>query len=209
MTDALTLLEMALMGWMRAYHAPWLDIAMGWVSASGGAGALWLLLAGVALLRPRDRASAWRVILSIGLAFLLVDGVLKPLVARARPVIEEVRLDLAAPTHGASNVRATAPKRDLPPMPRSYSFPSGHTASTFAAAITASRMWPAARIALWIVAVLIAYSRIYLGHHYPLDIVGGAIVGVAAAYWVLGGRHPATDARTLPRPLSPTVVVRP
>jgi undecaprenyl-diphosphatase len=210
MTDALTSFDLTIMSWMRAYDAPWLDTTMAWISASGAAGFIWLLLAGVGLSRARDRAAAWRVILTIGLAFALVDGVFKPLAARARPVLDATPLEASdstsAPPRG---VRATEPKRELPPMPRSFSFPSGHTASAVAAAVALSRMWPTARAVWWTLAILVAYSRIYLGHHYPLDVLGGTVVGLATAYWVLGGRHPATYARTLPRPLPPTVVVRP
>jgi membrane-associated phospholipid phosphatase len=61
----------------------------------------------------------------------------------------------------------------------------------------------------WIVALLIGYSRIYLAHHYPLDVGGGALLGIAVAFWVLGGRHGATDGSTLPNPLPHGVVLRP
>jgi undecaprenyl-diphosphatase len=94
-------------------------------------------------------------------------------------------------------------------MPRSYSFPSGHAASTFGAAVSVSRMWPQTRALWWALAVLIGYSRIYLGHHYPLDVIGGALLGVAIAFWVLGGRHRATYANTLPHPLPRGVVLKP
>jgi undecaprenyl-diphosphatase len=104
---------------------------------------------------------------------------------------------------------ASEPPRDLPPLPRTYSFPSGHAASTFGAAFAVSRMWPSGRALWWIIAVLIGYSRIYLGHHYPLDVFGGALVGIGTALWVLGGFHRATYASTLPSPLPPGVVVRP
>jgi undecaprenyl-diphosphatase len=78
-----------------------------------------------------------------------------------------------------------------------------------AAAVALSRMWPAGRVVWWTLAALMAYSRVYLGHHYPLDVVGGAVVGLLSALWVLGGRHPATSAQTLPRSLPPGVVIRP
>src|SRR5688500_12090390 len=164
-----------------------------WISSSGGAGTVWLALAGVSIAWPRHRAAAWRVILTVMLAYLLVDGVIKPLIARPRPVA----------------IHATDPKRELPPLPRTFSFPSGHATSTFGAAVAVSRMWPQTRVVWWTLAVLIGYSRIYLGHHYPLDVLGGALLGVAVAFWVLGGRHPATYASTLPKPLPPGVLIRP
>jgi undecaprenyl-diphosphatase len=164
---------------------------MRWISASGGAGTVWLLLGGAALLMPRHRAAAWRVFLTVMLAYLLVDGVVKPAVGRPRPSIE-----------------ATDPPRDLPPLPRTSSFPSGHSTSTFGAAVAVSRMWPQTRALWWVLAVLVGYSRIYLGHHYPLDVVGGALLGIAVAFWVLGGRHPATYSTTLPHPMPTGLIVR-
>jgi undecaprenyl-diphosphatase len=110
-----------------------------------------------------------------------VDLVLKPTVARTRPV----------------SIRAYEAARDVPPIPRTLSFPSGHTAGAFGAAVSLSRMWPQGRVAWWSLALLMGYSRIYVGHHYPLDVAGGAIVGILVALWVLGGRHPATYARHL------------
>lgn len=70
-------------------------------------------------------------------------------------------------------------------------------------------MWPTTRVLWWTLAIVIGYSRIYLGHHYPLDIAGGALLGVLVGLWVLGGRHPATYASTLPRPLPRGVIVKP
>ena len=163
-----------------------------WLSAGGGAGTVWLALGLAAFTMPKHRAAAWRVFLTVALAYALVDGVLKPLLARERP-----------------SIVATTPPRDLPPLPRSSSFPSGHAASTFGAAMAVSRMWPSIRALWWTVALLIGYSRIYLAHHYPLDVVGGALLGIAIAFWVLGGRNAATYASTLPNPLPAGVVVRP
>jgi undecaprenyl-diphosphatase len=186
--EALQSIDLALLRWLTPWHAPWLDRLMIWISSAGGAAMIWLLLSAVAFAVPRYRAAAWRVFLTIALAYLTVDGVLKPLVARQRP-----------------SIAADAPARQLPPLPRSFSFPSGHTASTFGAAVAVSRMWPQTRVLWWTLAVLIGYSRIYLGHHYPLDVLSGALLGIALAFWVLGGGHPATYLKVP----APGVVLRP
>jgi undecaprenyl-diphosphatase len=67
--------------------------------------------------------------------------------------------------------------------PLTFSFPSGHAASAVAAAVTLARLWPNGRLVLWLLAVLVAVSRIYVGVHYPLDVLGGAVLGLACA-WV-------------------------
>ena len=194
MWSLLERLDSTLMTWLRVWDAPWLDAVMRWISASGGAGLIWIVLGIIALSRPADRAAAWRVMLTLMLAYLLVDGIVKPLFQRPRP---------------DPSVYAVSPKRELPPLPRSWSFPSGHAASTFGAAVAVSRMWPQSRVVWWALAILIGYSRIYLGHHYPLDVAGGALLGIAVAFWVLGGRHRATYASTLPSPLPAGVLVKP
>jgi undecaprenyl-diphosphatase len=190
--QTLQALDLTLFQWARAWHSPAADAAMSWISAGGGAGTVWLVLGLVGLALGRSRAAAWRVFLTVALSYAMVDGVVKPLVGRPRPA-----------------VHATDPPRALPPLPRTSSFPSGHATSTFGAAVSVSRMWPQTRVVWWALAVLIGYSRVYLGHHYPLDVVGGALLGVAIALWVLGGRHRATYASTLPKPLPAGVVVRP
>jgi undecaprenyl-diphosphatase len=190
--EALQWLDLTLFRWMTAWHPGWLDDPMRWISASGSAGLVWLALATIGGASRRHRAAAWRVALTVGLCYVLVDAVVKPLFARERP-----------------SVLAIDPARQLPPLPLTFSFPSGHAASTFGAAVAVSRMWPQGRGVWWTIAALIGYSRIYLGHHYPLDVAGGALMGVAVAFWVLGGRHPATFASTLPRPLPDGVIIRP
>ena len=173
-------------------HAPLLDAALAFVSAAGTAGGLWALFGVFGLFERRTRAAAWRVLLTVGLTLLVTEVVLKPAVARARPTPVD-----------------TAIARSLPVMPPSYSFPSGHAATSVAAAVALSSMWPGGRVMWWAIAAVAAYSRVYLGHHYPSDVAAGALVGVLAAWWVLGGRHPATDARAVRAPIASGVIVRP
>jgi undecaprenyl-diphosphatase len=186
MTQALQSVDLWLFERLTPWHAGWLDVLMSIVSISGIASSVWIVLALLAMTKARHRAAAWRLLLTLLLCFITVDLVLKPTVARTRP----------------ASIRAFDPARALPPVPRTLSFPSGHTAAAFGAAVSMSRMWPQARVVWWVMALLMGYSRIYLGHHYPLDVAGGAIVGGLVALWVQGGRHPATYARqaaTLPR----------
>lgn len=101
-----------------------------------------------------------------GLA-LLVAFVLSTLLAVAlqflvmRPRPEDVRVVLAAPAFP--------------------SFPSGHAAAAFGGATLVCLFWPRARLAALLAAVLVSCSRVYLGQHYPSDLLGGAILGVLVA----------------------------
>jgi undecaprenyl-diphosphatase len=65
--------------------------------------------------------------------------------------------------------------------PHDHSFPSGHAATSFAGATLLSAYAPRLRVPLYALAVLIAFSRLYVGVHYPLDVLGGAVVGVGVA----------------------------
>ncbi len=64
----------------------------------------------------------------------------------------------------------------------SYSFPSNHAVNNFAAAVFYFKLFPNLKYPLFITASLVAISRVYLGLHYPSDILGGAIIGIAFGY---------------------------
>lgn len=70
-------------------------------------------------------------------------------------------------------------------IPHSHSFPSGHTATATAAAIVLSSLAPRLTPLFVVLAAAIAYSRLYVGVHFPLDIVGGAVIGAATALLLL------------------------
>jgi undecaprenyl-diphosphatase len=82
--------------------------------------------------------------------------------------------------------------RDRPPVrfaephalvhvPGNPSFPSGHAATSFACAALLAWLTPLPRVPLFVLAALIAFSRVYDGVHYPLDVVGGAVLGLLVA----------------------------
>jgi membrane-associated phospholipid phosphatase len=94
-----------------------------------------------------------------------VNAAIKPLVWRRRP----------------DRVGASVPSARHVAMPRSRSFPSGHTAAAFAFATGAGRVVPRARPPLAALAALVGYSRIHTGVHYPVDVIAGALCGVTLA----------------------------
>jgi undecaprenyl-diphosphatase len=66
-------------------------------------------------------------------------------------------------------------------VPTTSSFPSGHTSTSFACAFVLSRLAPRLTVPVFVLATLIGVSRIYVGVHYPLDVLAGAVLGILVA----------------------------
>jgi undecaprenyl-diphosphatase len=146
---------------------PGLDTAMRRLSRAADHSKLWFGGAtGMALLGgPAGRRAAARGLASLGIASAFANLVAKPLTVRRRPDREQ--LEVLADRHV--------------PMPRSSSFPSGHTATAFAFATGAGNVQPALSAPLRALATLVGYSRVHTGVHYPADVLAGAFIGVSAA----------------------------
>lgn len=153
--------EFAILDFIREYMtSPIMDSIMVGITSLGNSGAIWIVLAILMLCTKKYRKTG--IILAIGLLGSLVIGnmILKPLFHRLRPF----------------QVREVA--EILIMAPHDYSFPSGHTlASVISATILLMREKKIGVIAL-VLAILIAFSRLYLYVHFPTDVLGGAVIGV-------------------------------
>lgn len=161
--------DMAIFQWVEsALWNPVLDSIMKVITTLGDGGILWIVV-GLALVFPK-KTRKYGVMVIVGLLFSLLinDYILKPLIARPRP------FDLDIDWWKAQFVYPEIIKH-----PDSWSFPSGHTSSSFAAA---TALVFTKRKSLYIpggiMAVLIAFSRIYVHVHYPTDVIAGVVVGI-------------------------------
>lgn len=147
---------------------PTLDAGLALLSDLADMSKLWLAIAGLLALLGgrRGRRAAADGVLSIGLASAVANLLVKPLVVRRRP--RRDRDDRPFPE--ARRVR----------MPVSTSFPSGHTASAFAFSSAVGNRIPFLWIPLRLLALLVAYSRVHTGVHFPGDVVAGALLGSAS-----------------------------
>ena len=139
-----------------------------------GRGIGWAGLCGVLAWRDGDRGrrAAVRTIAAMLTANYIAQGPMKQMVGRQRP-FHDVRDHIVVG------------KRTL-----DTSFPSGHTASSFAAATSLALAYPHLALPALLTALAVGVSRVYLGHHYPSDVAGGIAVGV-----VIGGATGVGPAR--------------
>ena len=143
---------------------PVLDKPLRRVSDLANFSKLWFLVAGAVALcgGPRGRRAALAGLTAIGATSLVVNQPIKKLAG------ERLRPD--RPGLGV-------PAQRWVRMPSSGSFPSGHSASAAAFAVTVGGLLPGLRPALRLVASVVAFSRVYTGVHYPSDVLVGAAVG--------------------------------
>lgn len=154
-------MELRFLDFLQTIHTPLLDKILAFITSLGNVGIIWIVLAVVLLILPKTRKTGIIVAAALLMDLVLCNLILKNLVARVRP-------------YDVNTVIAILIKKPL-----DFSFPSGHTAASFAAmtALFLAKM-KKAWIAALILAVLIAFSRLYFYVHYPTDVLGGAVVGI-------------------------------
>jgi len=157
--------EFAILDWIAHLRHPWLDTVLPVISSFGNAGLGWIILSAILLCLPRYRKVGFTMALALIFCLLIGNLTLKPLVARARPYSYFPEMTLLVP-----------PLSD-------FSFPSGHTYASFASA-TALFLWHRpSGVAAFLLASVIAFSRLYLYVHFFTDVLAGLILGVVSG-WV-------------------------
>ncbi len=144
-----------------------LNVPVIFITSLGNAGLFWIAASLVMLCPKKTRKAGFLALCSMLVGFLITNLLLKNTVARIRPYDAWAAVELLI-----------RPESD-------YSFPSGHATSSFAAAVIYYRYLPKwFGTAAIVLAALIALSRLYVGVHYPTDVLCGVIIGIGAALLV-------------------------
>jgi undecaprenyl-diphosphatase len=144
---------------------PIFDVLMPFITNLNNHGEIWAVISIIFILNKNSsiRRMGISILIGVAFAYLIGEAGLKNIFDRARPIGDEFNYNF------------------LIPKPDSYSFPSGHTASSFAAfGVVFLSKW---KYKYWVLvlAMLMAFSRLYLHVHYPSDVLGGIIIGLISS----------------------------
>ncbi len=161
--------DLPILEWIRTIlWCDALDVAMPIITMFGDAGIFWMICSALLFLIPKTRRTGLGMALALTLGLIVCNMTLKPLVGRIRPY------DLQAQLGVTINL--------LNGAMHDFSFPSGHTIASFEAAVVMLRNSKKLGIPAMILAVLIAFSRLYLYVHYPTDVIASIILGTLFAF---------------------------
>lgn len=136
------------------------DTVLPIITSLGNGGMLWIVIGVVCLVFANTRKMGFQMLLAMAFGFLVGNMGLKLLIARERPYTFVDGFEL------------------LIKEPSDYSFPSGHTLSSFSAALTIVQYYKGAGIAAIVLATIIAFSRLYLYVHFPSDVIAGFLLAL-------------------------------
>ena len=142
------------------FQSPLMTQLMRLITSLGSGAVLWILFFLYLYFIKKDKRTAWFLAAAVITTSLINDGLIKHLINRPRPFIDHPELPA------------------LIAHPMSSSFPSGHSATSFAALTVLMTTEKPTRWLAMAGAILIAFSRIYLHVHYPTDVLAGMLVGI-------------------------------
>lgn len=145
---------------LSAKHTKKLNKIMVIITTSGNNGYIWFALSIPLLMMNRFRIVGYTVILAMLISGLAGEITIKHIVGRVRPCNRDFDQEL------------------LIKHPAHYSFPSGHTSSSFAVTAVMFFMMPALFIPVLVYACLMGFSRMYVLVHYPTDVIAGVFLGI-------------------------------
>ena len=189
MTNLLTTLavsfDLPILDWIQnTMQCGFLDTIMPLITVLGDGGAFWIACAVLMMLLKKYRKTGFSAGLALIFGLLLCNIFLKPTVARIRPY------DLQEQMGVIINL--------LIDKEHSFSFPSGHTIASFEAATAILLRHKKLGTAAMILAILIAFSRMYLYVHYPTDVIVSVFLGIGLAFlasWIVNQVSAVIEAK--------------
>lgn len=151
---------------LGAFRSPFMDKVMELLSMLGDHGIFCICLGLVLLIFAKTRRTGVQVLLSMALAYIFANLILKNLVGRVRPYDAYTFIEA------------------LVKKPHDSSFPSGHSVNVFAAATAIFLEHKKTGIVALVIATLVAFSRLYNCVHYPTDVLAGLVIGIIFAVMV-------------------------
>ena len=190
-----TSFDLPILEWIQENVANgFLDFLMPIITIFGDAGIFWIACAAVMLIFPKTRKTGLAMGVALVMGLLVCNICLKPLVARMRPLVYEVE------KLGNSAADLLHSGQLLVGKPSDFSFPSGHTIASFEAAGVLMLNNKKLGIPALVLAILIAFSRMYLFVHYPTDVLVSVVLGtlfaILANYLVKKGADKLEARRT-------------
>ena len=162
--------DLPILDWIAAnLWCPFLDTVMPIITLLGDAGIFWIAIAVLFMITKKHRKTGIAMMLALMMGLVICNIWLKPAVARIRPYDFQMQYFL----------------KEIPLLAggmHDFSFPSGHTIASFEAAVAILLNNKKLGIGAMILAVLIAFSRLYLYVHYPSDVITSVILGTALAF---------------------------
>ena len=144
---------------------PVLNSIMIFITSLGNGGMIWIGATILLMIPKKTRKVGLMSAVALLGSLIINNNIIKNLVQRPRPFVSFTDIQILIPT------------------PSEYSFPSGHTSSSFAAAAVFYRHLPKKLgVPSVVLAGLIGFSRLYVGVHYPTDVIAGVIMGILLSY---------------------------
>ena len=162
--------DLPILDWIAAHlWCDVLDVLMPIITLLGDAGIFWIAVSAVLLCLPKYRKAGLGMGIALLMGVVLCNIILKPLIGRIRPYDYQLE-------HFGKTIEL------LVATPHDFSFPSGHTIASFEAAVALTVRHKKLGAAALVLAVLIAFSRMYLYVHYPTDVLASVVLGSALAF---------------------------
>ncbi len=161
--------DLPILDWIQAtLQSDFMDQFMPFITKFGDHGTFWMIISALLLIFPKTRKTGLGMAIAMLIGLLICNVTLKPLVGRIRPYDLQAELGITIQLLGERM--------------HDFSFPSGHTIASFEAAVVLLKNSKKMGIPAMILAVLIAFSRLYLYVHYPTDVIASVILGTLFAF---------------------------